>query len=85
MALILFVVQISPKLFCVLKTEYQISSFWERFCRFAHIIRLGNHFCLGITFTAVQAHLKKTCHGSVVFIYRYIFDVVMQSNKQTGP
>ena len=33
----------------------QFCSFWDQFCRFAYLIRLGDHFCAGITFAAVQA------------------------------
>ena len=33
----------------------QFCSFWDKFCRFAYLIRLGDHFFAGITFAAVQA------------------------------
>ena len=35
----------------------QFCSFWDQFCRFAYLIRLGDHFCAGITFAAVQGNL----------------------------
>ena len=32
----------------------QFCSFWDQFCRFVYFVRLGDHFCAGITFAAVQ-------------------------------
>ena len=41
-------------------SEDQFCPFWDQFCRFAYIIRLGDHFCLGITFAAVQFRLVES-------------------------
>ena len=29
-------------------------SLWDQFCRFAYLIKSGDHFCVGITFAAVH-------------------------------
>ena len=39
----------------VFSSQDQFCPFWDHFCGFAYIIRLGDHFCLGITFAVVQA------------------------------
>ena len=36
----------------VFSSQDQFCPFWDQFCRFAYIIRLGDHFCLGITFAS---------------------------------
>ena len=41
----------------VFSSQDQFCPFWDQFCGFAYIIRLGDHFCLGITFAAVQGSL----------------------------
>ena len=38
----------------VFSSQDQFCPFWDQFFGFACIIRLGDHFCLGITFAAVQ-------------------------------
>ena len=36
-------------------SQDQFCPFWDQFCGFAYIIRLGDLFCLVITFAVVQA------------------------------
>ena len=36
----------------------QFCSFWDQFFHFAHLIRLGDYLCAGITFAAVQGLMR---------------------------
>ena len=47
----------------VFSSQDQFCPFWDQFCGFAHIIRLGDHFCLAITFAVIQ-------HLTIPFRYR---------------
>ena len=42
----------------VFSSQDQFCPFWDQFCGFAYIIRLGDHFCLGITFAVVHPHVE---------------------------
>ena len=48
----------------VFSSQDQFCPFWDQFCGFAYIIRLGDHFCLGITFAAVQDSFGKPTYFS---------------------
>ena len=45
----------------VFSSQDQFCPFWDQFCGFAYIIRLGDHFCLGITFAVVHAPFPEVC------------------------
>ena len=44
---------------CVFSSQDQFCPFSDQFCGFAYIIRLGDDFCLGITFAVVQGQPPK--------------------------
>ena len=50
---ILSILLTSPDEFRVFKSG-QFCPFWDQFCSFAYIIRLGDRFCLRITFAVLQ-------------------------------
>ena len=50
----------------VFSKQDHFSSFWDQFCRFAYLIRLGDHFCAGITFAAIQAGCSRL--SVVIFV-----------------
>ena len=52
-------------------SQDQFCPFWDHFCGFAYIIRLGDHFCLGVIFAVVFAVVQGSWLGKT---HRFCLD-----------